>query len=160
VTSSRKDWSVKLEEALLAYRTTFKTPIGLSPFQLVYGKACDLPVKLKHKAYWALKMLNFDSKASAEKRQIQLHELDELRLSAYQYLKIYMEKTKLYHDKKILNKTFSPGQVVLLFNSRLRFFSGKLKSKWSGPFLVKQVRTYSAIELEDPVSRCSWWVNG
>nr|KYP69664.1 Transposon Ty3-I Gag-Pol polyprotein [Cajanus cajan] len=84
VVTSRKDWASKLDEALWAYRTAFKTPTSLSPFQLVYGKACHLPVELEHKAFWALKLLNFDPRSCGEKRKSQLHKLEEMRLNAYQ----------------------------------------------------------------------------
>jgi len=84
VASTRKYWSIKLEDALWAYRVAYKTPISLSPFQLVYGKSCHLPVEMEHKAYWALKFLNFDEKASREKRKIQLSELEEIRLTTYE----------------------------------------------------------------------------
>ena len=160
VASSRKDWSMKLDDALWAYRTAYKSPTGLSPFQLVYGKSCHLPVELEHKAFWALKFLKFDPKAAGEKRKLQLQELEEMRLSAYESSKLYKEKMKAYHDKKILKREFYPGQSVLWFNSRLRLFPGKLKSKWSGPFLVKDVKSYGAIELEDPESKKSWVVKG
>ncbi|XP_072071870.1 uncharacterized protein [Arachis hypogaea] len=72
-----KSWARKLDDALWAYRTTFKTPIGMSPYQLVYGKACHLPVKLEQRAYWATRFLNFDAKAVGEKKLLQLNELDE-----------------------------------------------------------------------------------
>ena len=84
VASSRKDWALKLDDALCAYRTAFKTLIGLSPFQLVYEKACHLLVELEHKAYLNLKFLNFDEAACGEKRKLQLLELEEMRLNAYE----------------------------------------------------------------------------
>ena len=101
VASSRKDWSMKLDDALWAYKTAYKSPTGLSPFQLVYGKSCHLPVELEHKA---LKFLNFDPKAAGEKRKLQLQELEKMRLSAYESSKLYKEKMKVYHDKKILKR--------------------------------------------------------
>ncbi|WJX86517.1 hypothetical protein P8452_68818 [Trifolium repens] len=160
VSTSRKDWSLKLDEALWLYRTAFKSPIGLTPFQMVYGKMCHLPVELEHKAYWALKLLNFDQTQAGEKRKFQMHELEEMRFHAYESSKLYKEKVKEYHDKWIISKNFKLGQLVLLFNSRLRLFPGKLKSKWSGPFKVKEVKPYGAIEIEDVDLQRSWTVNG
>ncbi|GJT37229.1 reverse transcriptase domain-containing protein [Tanacetum coccineum] len=109
---NRASWSDKLDDALWAFRTTFKTPIGCTPYKLVYRKACHLPIKLEHKAYWALKHCNFDLKTT--------------------------EKMKKIHDSKIKNCVFNIGDRVLLFNSRLKIFSGKLKTCWTGPFTVAQ----------------------
>lgn len=134
---NRKNWSLKLEDTLWAYRTTYKTPIGMTPYQLVYEKACHLPIKLEHKAYRAIQKLNFVLTAAGEKRMLQLNELEESRLQAYENSKLYKEKVKKWHDQKILNRKFEPGQVVLLYNSRLRLFPGKLKLRWSGPFTIK-----------------------
>ncbi|XP_017442699.1 uncharacterized protein LOC108347795 [Vigna angularis] len=163
VALSRKDWSKKLDDALWAYRTAMKTTIGLSPFQRVYGKACHLPMEMEHQALWALKFLNYDPCDTAEKRIKQIIELEEMRLHAYDSSKNYKEKVKFYHDRKLIKKVFNLGQRVLLFNSRLKLFHGKLKSKWSGPFMVKNVFPHGEVELTDPSSedpQRSWIVNG
>ncbi|GJT11126.1 reverse transcriptase domain-containing protein [Tanacetum coccineum] len=134
VGENRASWSDKLDDALWAFRTAYKTPIGCTPYKLVYGKACHLPVELEHKAYWALKHANFDLKTAGDHRKLQLNELSELRDQAYENSLIYKEKTKKLHDSKIKNRIFNVGDQVLFFNSRLKIFSGKLKSRWSGPF--------------------------
>ncbi|GJV70350.1 reverse transcriptase domain-containing protein [Tanacetum coccineum] len=147
VGENRASWSDKLDDALWAFRTAYKTPIGCTPYKLVYGKACHLPIELEHKAYWALKHTNFDLRTAGDHRKVQLNELNELRDHAYENSLIYKEKTKRIHDSKIKNRVFNVGDRVLLFNSRLKIFSGKLKTRWSGPFTVVQVFPYGTVEL-------------
>ncbi|GJU64708.1 reverse transcriptase domain-containing protein [Tanacetum coccineum] len=190
VGENRASWSDKLDDALWSFRTTFKTPIGYTPYKLVYEKACHLPIELEHKAYWALKHCNFDLKTAVryktpiecsptsvygkgchlliklehkaywalkhanfdletagDHRKVQLNELNELRDHAYENSLIYKEKTKRIHDSKIKNRVFNVGDQVLLFNSRLKMFSGKLKSRWSGPFTIAHVFPYGTVEL-------------
>ncbi|GJX86627.1 reverse transcriptase domain-containing protein, partial [Tanacetum coccineum] len=150
VGENRASWSDKLDEALWAFRTAFKTPIGCTPYKLVYGKSCHLPIELEHKAYWALKHANFDLKTAGDHRKLQLNELNELRDQAYENSLIYKERTKKLHDSKIKNRIFNVGDRVLLFNSRLKIFSGKLKTRWSGPFTITKVFPYGTIELSQP----------
>nr|GEV30731.1 reverse transcriptase domain-containing protein [Tanacetum cinerariifolium] len=144
---NRASWSDKLDDALWAFRTAYKTPIGCTPYKLVYGKACHLPIELEHKAYWALKQANFNLTVMGDHRKVQLNELNELRDHAYENSLIYKEKTKRIHDSKIKNRVFNVGDRVLLFNSRLKIFSGKLKTHWSGPFTIAKVFPYGTVEL-------------
>nr|GEW64786.1 reverse transcriptase domain-containing protein [Tanacetum cinerariifolium] len=159
VGKNRASWSNKLDDVLWAFRTAYKTPIGCTPYKLVYGKACHLPIELEHKAYWALKHANFDLQTTGDHRKVQLNKLNKLLDQAYENSLIYKEKTKRLHDSKIKDHVFNIGDKVLLFNSRLKIFSGKLKSRWSGPFTIFYVFSYVIVELSQP-NRPNFKVNG
>ncbi|GKE12153.1 reverse transcriptase domain-containing protein, partial [Tanacetum coccineum] len=116
-----KDWSKKLNNALWTFRTAYKTSTGCTPFRLVYGKACHLPVEIEHKTHWALKQCNTDLTLASKSRLMQLNKLAELR----------------------------DGDKVLLYNSHLKMYHGKLKLKWSGPNIVKTVYLHGAVEIID-----------
>nr|GEX58039.1 reverse transcriptase domain-containing protein [Tanacetum cinerariifolium] len=140
-------WSDKLDDALWAFRTAFKTPIGCTPYKHVYRKAWHLPIELEQKAYWALKHCNFDLKSAGDHQKVQMNKLNELHDQAYENSLIYKEKMKKIHDSKIKNHVFNGGDRVLLFNSQLKIFLGKLKTRWTRPFTVTQVIPYATIEL-------------
>ncbi|CAN6547298.1 unnamed protein product [Malus baccata var. baccata] len=136
VNTSRKNWSQRLNDALWAYRVAYKTHIGMSPYHLIFGKACHLPVELEHRAYWAIKKFNFNMKEAGEKRKLQLNKLEELR------------------------KEFHLGQKVLMYNSKLRLFPGKLKSRWYGPYVVTKVFPHGALEVHSKEKNQTFKMNG
>lgn len=111
-----------------------------------------MPVEIEHKAFWATKLLNYDIKTASERRLVQLNHLNEIRGSSYENTKIYKARSGVRSDKKILPREFKVNDQVLLFNSRLKLFPGKLRSRWSGPFRIKEVKPYGAVVL--------WDVNG
>ncbi|GKB08915.1 reverse transcriptase domain-containing protein [Tanacetum coccineum] len=129
-----KGWSKKLNDTLWAFRTAYKTPTRCTPFRLVCGKACHLPVEIKHKAHWALKQCNMDLMLASKIYLMQLNGLAKLRDGAYENTRIYKERTKKWHDSRLRgDKDFKVGDKVLLYNSCLKMYPGKLKYKWTGP---------------------------
>nr|GEV42191.1 reverse transcriptase domain-containing protein [Tanacetum cinerariifolium] len=107
VGENHASWLDKLDDALWALCTAFKTPIGCTPYKLVYEKSCHLHIELEHKVYWALKHANFDLKTAGDHQKLQLNELNELRDQAYENSLIYKERTKKLHDSKIKNRIFN-----------------------------------------------------
>ncbi|XP_039033071.1 uncharacterized protein LOC120168856 [Hibiscus syriacus] len=126
VNPSRKDLSLRLDEALWACRTAYKTSLVMSPYCIVYGKTYRLPMELEHKAMWALKKLNFDIDATGEKRMLDINELKELQNDAYETAWICKDKSKKWCDKHIFPHKFHTGEYVLLFNPQIKLFVKKL----------------------------------
>jgi hypothetical protein len=125
-----RGWKEKLLEALWAYRTAYKTPIGMTPYQLVYGKTCHLPVELEYKSHWAIKKWHMDLPSAGIKRQMQLGELEESRERAYHNARMHKEKTKRWHDKRIKKKSFKLGDKVLIYNSEDRSVRGPVDGRF------------------------------
>ena len=160
VNTNKKDWSVKLFDSLWSCRTAYKTIIGMSPYRLVYDKACHLPMELKYKAWWAIKKLNMDLSRAGLKKFLDLNEMEELRNDSYINSKIAKEKLKMWHDQLISRKDFRNGQRVLLHESKLHIFSSKLKSRWIVHFTIHQVHSNGVVELLNSNSTGSFKVNG
>ena len=160
VNSNRKDWSLKLLDSLLAYRTTYKTILGMSPYRLVYGKACHLPVEIEYKAWWAVKKFNLDMGRVGLKRLLDINELEERRNDAYLNSKIAKDKLKRWHDQLIAPKHFQNGDQVLLYDSKLHLFSGKLKSRWTRPFTIQEVYLNGLIDLLNVKDNRVFKING
>jgi len=157
---NRKDWSKLLEDALWALKTAYRAALGMSPYGVVFGKANHLPVEIKHHAYWAVKSCNMEFNEAGMERNLQLQELEEICLEAYENSKIYMEKVKRFHDSRNLRKEFHIGPKVLLFKSHLKLIFDKLQSRWDGPFVITNVFSHGATEIKNEVTGKVFKVNG
>jgi hypothetical protein len=140
----------KLAEALWAYRTAYETPIGMSSYQLIYGKTCHPHIKLEHRAHWAIQRWNMDLNQAREHRKLQISELEECRNKPYHSASIYKERTKRWHDRRLKLKVFNLGDKIMLFNSKVKLFGhGKLRSKCLGPYLIVDTSAHGAITIQD-----------
>ena len=160
VNSSRKDWSLKLQDSLLAYRIAYKTILGMSSYRLVYGKAFHLLVEIEYKAWWAIRNSNMDISRAGLKRMLEIGKLEELRNDAYFNSKIAKDRQKKWHDQLITRKTFNQGDQVLLYDSKLHLFPGKLKSRWTRPFIIHQAYPIGSVNLLNPKDKKIFKVNG
>ena len=144
---NRKDWADKVVDALWAYRMAVKTPLGMSRYNVVYGKPCHLPIENERRVWWATKKLNCDLTEAGKDRRLQLSELEEVRAEAHESARSCTERAKLFRDKHILRKEFSPRIKVLLYDSKFYLFPGKLRSRWMAPCIVSRAFPYGVVEI-------------
>ncbi|RVW28599.1 Retrovirus-related Pol polyprotein from transposon 297 [Vitis vinifera] len=131
--------------------------VSLSP---CLWQSVSLPVEIEYKAWWAIKKLNMDLTRAGLKRCLDLNELEEMRNDAYLNSKIAKERLKKWHDQLVNQKNFAKGQRVLLYDSKLHLFPGKLKSRWTGPFIIHDVQSNGVVELLNFNSTRTFKVNG
>ena len=160
VNSNRKSRSLKQLDSLWAYKTTYKTILGISPYRLVSGKACHLPMEIEYKAWWTVKKLNLDMGRVDLKRLLDINELEDLRNDAYSNSKIEKDKLKKCHDRLIASKNLKQGDQVILHDSKLHLFPSKLKSRWAGPFTIHQVYLNGSVDILNSKDNMAFKVNG
>nr|GEY99208.1 reverse transcriptase domain-containing protein [Tanacetum cinerariifolium] len=158
VSENHASWSDKLDDALWAFRTAYKTPIECTPYKLVYGMACHLSIELEHKAYWALKHANFDLQTAGDHRKVQLN---ELRDQAYENSLIYKEKTKRIHDSKIIDRysqevlcfsnMIASGNLAPYYDPIISTSSSTLTPFGDSNFILEEANAFLALE-DDPTS--------
>ena len=120
----------------------------MSPYRIVFGKPYHLPLDLEYKTIRAIKKLNCDFQAAKKKRLLQVNELEKLKNESYDNVKIYKDKTKKWHDEKIMGKDFRVGELVLLYNSRLKLFSMKTQVNMECPYTVVAVTPFGVVTLK------------
>jgi len=147
VQPNQREWSIRLGDALWTCQTDYKSPIGMSSYRMIYGKACHLPMELEHKAFWTIKQCNMDYDVVGIARKLQFQELEEIQNDAYENARIYKDNTKSLHDRMITRKEFHVEDKILLYHLYLKLFPEKLRSHWIGPFVVSNVFSYGAIEI-------------
>jgi len=119
-----------------------------------------LPVEIEHKARWAINEMNLNIDQAGEYRKLEIQELEEIRNESYESAWLEKLKLKERHDKKLIPKNLERGLLALLFNSRAKLFPGKLKSKWSGPYVISDVNEFGAVTLYDMKTKQTFQVNG
>ena len=132
----------------------------MSPYHLVYGKACHLPMEIEYKAWWEVKNLNLYMTRAILKRLLDINELEELRNDAYFNSRIAKDKLNKWHDQLIAHKNFKQGDRVLLYDSKLHLFSGKLRSRWTGPFTIQEAYPNGSVDLLNFKDNRVFKVNG
>jgi len=148
VQAHRKDWSEKLQEALWAYRITYKDSIGFTPYQLVYGKQALLPIEFQIHTFKLAAELGLDLSEAQKERIMQLNQLDEMRQAAVEHNTLIQQQRAHWHDKYIKKKQFKEGDWALLFDSKFKDFKAKFTTHWLGPYEIAEVYENGSVKLQ------------
>eukprot|EP00253_Pinus_taeda_P008318 PITA_08318 len=141
VSSSIKDWADRLGEATWTYNTTWKTTTGFTPYELVYGKKALLSIEFEYNTLRMTAQLDLDISRAQKERLLQLNGLDEQRLQALLHSYTVQLQRKIWHDRHLKEKQFQEGDWALLYDSRYKYFKGKLRKRWLGPYTVENTMT-------------------
>ena len=147
IASHRRDWAARLPEALWAYRTTWRSTTGYSPYQLVFGKQPIFPIEFEIQTLRTAQEVGLDLNEAQINRLRQINELDEIRLSALENTALIQQQRAKWHDALIKNKVFHEGDWALLYDSRFQDFPGKLQTRWLGPYEIQKVHDNGTLTL-------------
>ena len=138
MSSNRKYWADRLVEATSAYNTTWKTTIGFTPYELVYVKKALLSIESEYNALRMAPQLDLDLSHAQKERLLQLNGLDEQRLQALLHSEVVQIQRKIWHERHLKEKQFQKGDWALLYDSRYKYFKGKLRTRWLEPYIVEK----------------------
>lgn len=147
VRSSIKDWADRLVEANWAYNTTWKTTIGFTPYELVYGKKALLSIEFEYNTLRMAAQLDLDLSSAQKERFLQLNGLDEFRMQALLQTEVTQIQRKIWHDKNIKDNQFQEGDWTLLYDSRYKYFKGKLRTIWLGPYIIEKCHDNGSVQV-------------
>eukprot|EP00253_Pinus_taeda_P033587 PITA_33587 len=145
VSSNRKYWVDRLIEVTWTYNNTWKTTTGFTPYELVYGKKALLSIEFEYNTLRMADQLDLDLIHAQKERLLQLNGLDEQRLQALLHSKVVQLQRKIWHDRHLKEKQFQEGDWAMMYDSRYKYFKGKLRTRWLGPYIVEKCNDNGSI---------------
>lgn len=146
----KNDWDDKITAVLWAYITTYKISINQTPFKMVYGQEVVVPLHFRQHTVEIAKVFKLDIGEAKHERLFQLQKLEEDRVIALQHQESKKQQQKAWHDMNIKSKNISVGDLVLLYDSRIKGNPRKLETTWLGPYIIEDINLNGLVQLKTP----------